>query len=138
MTLTVLGAVLEFLGIFLVARAARQARREASDFLRKDIVIPVGQVIDRGKPPPITRGGGAPPTVEQRLDQLERRIGELPDEIDGRIARLDDTLREDFRATLLQAREHAEKRDTEVRRFIADHLGAVGSALFAFGLAMQT
>jgi len=93
---------------------------------------------------PLKVVGGKQPSTEERLERLERQVVELRGEIKSGLRRVESRLTGDLEGAVSQARDLAELRDTDLRRFLAAQLDAgigrrwFGALLFATGLLAQT
>lgn len=77
----------------------------------------------------MTVTGGRPPTPEERIDTLERRLRDVRDELDERIDKVDDAAQEAATQVGGEAMSHVDALDRTLRDFLADALSGGRSAI---------
>lgn len=139
--LTLGGAGFELVGLALVLLDARDARRRARDVERRDQVVYPGRALARAKGREVTVTAGRQPTLEERVDRLERRLREVHRELDERIDRVDDAAQGEASRVRGEAMAHADTLDRTLREFLARALSGgrsvLGVAFFAIGLGLS-
>jgi hypothetical protein len=139
------GATLELLGVLLVVLDVREARSQARAVTqREQIIRPLGIAHERDIARAGTVIGGKPPSIDERVTRLEGQVSALREEMEDRIHRITETVRTDLADLVSGTAADAERRDTQLRQFLADQLDAgigrrvLGAGLFGLGLLLQT
>jgi hypothetical protein len=137
--LTFAGASSELFGLWLVVKDANAARRHAAAVRSREV---------RGYPAPMrarskvtaapTVTVRAPPTLEERIDALERELPRVTEALSDRVDRVDDDAQDAASRAGGEAKSHADDLDRSLRDFIANALGGsyarLGVGFFAFGV----
>jgi hypothetical protein len=137
--LTGAGALSELTGLWLVVQDAGDARRRASEVRRRDVTLYAGSARARAKGSgALTVTGGRVPTLEERVEALERELPRVRGELDDRIDRVDDAAQDAASHAGGEAKSHADDLDRSLRDFIAETLASsrarVGVVFFAAGV----
>lgn len=138
--LTLGGAAAELFGLALVLLDARDARRHADEVVTRDVRLYVGTARARGKMTGTgTVVGGREPTLEERVESLEKDLPRFYRELDDRIDRVDDAAQEAAQQAGGEAKSHADDLDRALRDFISSSLRSsrslVGVGFFVAGVA---
>jgi hypothetical protein len=139
---TLAGAVFELGGLTLVVLDARDARRRATQVVKREHRVYLGSAVLRAKSGLAgVLTGGREPTIEERVVIVERAVTALGEELTAKIELAEDRARADVTGAHEQAMTHADELDRDVRDFIASDLSSgrsiSGVILFAFGVVFS-
>jgi hypothetical protein len=103
--LATVGFLAEVGGVGLIVFDIRDSRRQARLVMERGQTVPLGQVVDEERAPPMQVVGGRQPSLAERVADLERRYRELDERlVDGLSA-----VRRELRADASERARHVEE-----------------------------
>jgi hypothetical protein len=137
--LTILGAAMELLGLVLIVLDAREARLQAATVGTRTHRLHVTPVISEESAGAITaRGGREPPSLPERVDQLEKALLRTRTELNDRISTVDVRAQDACSRAAADAKSHADDLDRRLRDVLGSAIGPggsqIGALLFAIGV----
>ncbi|MGA5435459.1 hypothetical protein ACPCIZ_12795 [Streptomyces cellulosae] len=117
-TLAAIAALLEIIGIWITIRDLRKARRRLADYLQRPRRHYLSAAVEATSAASAT-ATGPEPTLEQRVQNLEARLGGLNRELDQRDKRVAERLTRRFQGQLKAAESELGDRLDGLRELVA-------------------